>query len=475
MLAGFWGLPIVIYNAFATMYHLPPLITEFNWPFGLIACGSVLVCTMGATIFACYQTLWEKPAYLMLPRVPKAGRRIFLEYVPFIWKRMKFKYKATARNLIRHKKHLFMTVIGIGGCTSLIVAGFGLRDSISVIAHAQFENILQYDLRIELRENETPDETLNNFLAESSNSFTRIHSEAGKVTVKDSDSNKTQSLGASVYIPEHAKEFGSYIALRNRKTGELIPFAEASAAGPSAVLTEKLASVLNLEKGDTFILENGEGKTASFIVAGVAENYVGSFVYITSEAYLAAFPREIQYNTLLVNTNINDRKIQDAAISEILSSDVVSNAEFTSYMQESYNNLLGSINFVVLLLIFAAGGLAIIVLYNLTNININERNRELATLRVLGYHHGEVAGYIFREITILSIVGTIVGLLLGIPLHLFIVDVAETVDMMLGRGITPLSFILSAGITLFFSALVNLLMLKKLKNIQMVDSMKAQD
>jgi putative ABC transport system permease protein len=414
----------------------------------------------------------------MLPRVPKAGRRIFLEYLPFIWKRMKFKYKATARNLIRHKKHLFMTIVGIGGCTSLIVAGFGLRDSISQIAHAQFENILQYDLRIELRENETPDEALNNFLENYSESFTRIHSEAGNVRVLNQ--GRTESLSAIIYIPEQAKEFSSYIMLRNRKTGEAIPFAGASeadisAAGPSAMLTEKLASVLNLEIGDTFILENGEEKTASFVVTGIAENYVGSFVYITSEAYLSAFPRKIEYNTLLLNTGISDKRLQDDAISEILSSDVVSNAEFTTYIQESYNNLLGSINFVVLLLIFAAGGLAVIVLYNLTNININERNRELATLRVLGYHHGEVAGYIFREITILSIVGTIAGLLLGIPLHLFIVDVAETVDMMLGRGITPISFILSAGITLFFSALVNLLMLKKLRNIQMVDSMKAQD
>jgi putative ABC transport system permease protein len=468
MISGFQGLPIIIYSAFSTMYHLPPLVTEFNWTFGLIACALVLICTMGATVAACYHSLWEKPAYLMLPRVPKGGKRIFLEYLPFVWKRMKFKYKATARNLVRYKKHFFMTIIGIGGCTSLILAGFGLRDSMSDIAHTQFEEILNYDLRIELREN--AEQNVEPLYISPEARFINIHTESGMLWNNAEKDESPSELSVVIYIPEQSAAFGSYITLRNRNTKEIIPF-----DGNAVVLTEKMASILNLKIDDTFFLKNSEGKTASFIVSGIAENYVGSFIYIGREAYFSAFLHEIQYNTLLVHTGISEAAEQDKIIAELLANKTVSGAEFTSHMQESYNNLLRSINFVVLVLIFAAGGLAVIVLYNLTNININERNRELATLLVLGYHHSEVAGYIFREIFILTIAGTITGLFLGIPLHLFIVGVAETVDMMFGRERTFFSFVLSAGATLFFSLLVNLLMLKKLKTIRMVDSMKAMD
>ncbi|MDR3170145.1 MAG: ABC transporter permease [Treponema sp.] len=475
MVCGFQGLPIIIYNAFATMYHLPPLVTQFNWPFGLIACGLVLTCTMGATVYACYHSLWEKPARLMLPRTPKSGKRIFLEYFPFIWKRMRFTHKVTARNLIRHKKHFFMTITGIAGCTSLMVAAFGLRDSMTNIARTHFEELLRYDLQVEL-EADAPDEQLTGILAALTSSaaqggeadpvqsWTAIHSESGYVIQGD------ERLSVSVLVPQIPMALSRFITLRERSDSSALPFTDAS-----AVLTEKMAETLKLRVGDTFILENAEGKRGSFTLSGTTEHYVGSAVYVGPLVYGEQFGGGLGFRTLLVRTGIHKAGEQDALIARILPCDSVMGAEFLSQIQDSYNQLLGSIGFVVLVLIFAAGGLAMIVLYNLTNININERSREIATLRVLGFYQGEAAAYIFREITVLSIIGALAGLLLGIPLHRFIIGVAENTDLMFGRRIFPVSFIISALITLFFSALVDLLMLKKLRNIPMADSMKAVD
>ncbi|MDR3343469.1 MAG: FtsX-like permease family protein [Treponema sp.] len=473
MVSGFQGLPLIIYNAFATRYHLPPIVTQFNWPFGLIACGLVLTCTMGATVYACYHALWEKPAGLMLPRPPKSGKRIFLEYLPFLWKGMKFTHKVTARNLIRHKKHFFMTITGIAGCTALIVAAFGLRNSMTDIAHTHFEEILQYDLQVELpaeaaQGNASKDDRLNTLLQPSQagnpQNWISVHSESGYVITHD------ERLAVAVCVPQTATALPRFITLRDRRTGKPLPFSDAS-----VVLTEKMAEKLNLKTGNPFILENATGKRGSFTLSGITENYVGSTIYVSPSQYIKQFGGDLVYQTLFVQTGITDTAKQDALIARILSSDSVMGAEFISQMQASYNNLLESIGFVVLVLIFAAGGLAMIVLYNLTNININERNREIATLRVLGFHQGEAAAYIFREITVLSIIGAIAGLFIGIPLHAFIIGVAETTDLMFGRHISPLSFLLSAIITLFFSAVVDLLMLKKLRNIKMADSMKAVD
>ncbi|GHU85387.1 ABC transporter permease [Spirochaetia bacterium] len=468
MVSGFQGLPVIIYRAFGTRYHLPPLVTEFNWPFGLIACALVLLCTMGATVSASYQALWEKPATLMLPRAPKPGKRIFLEYIPFIWRNMKFTYKVSARNLIRYKKHFIMTVTGIAGCTALMLTGFGLRDSMLDIARTQFSDILKYDLRIEVRDGKDWDSRLTVFLGGSNGNqpmrHIEIHSESGYLI------DEKERLSTVLYVPRPGENLGDFISLQNRKTKQPGEF-----NAESVVVTEKTAEELGVKTGDRIRIENSGGSRGEFILTGITENYVGSMVYIGGEAWRKAFGELSSYPTLFVQTGIDSAPEQDAAIVEILASDTVAGAEFTARTQESYNNLLASISFVVLILILAAGGLAVIVLYNLTNININERSRELATLRVLGFHQGEAAAYIFREITILSIVGTGAGLILGIPLHAFMIGVAETPELMFGRTIAPASFVLSAIFTLLFSAAVDLLMLKKIRNIKMADSMKAVD
>ncbi|GHU86864.1 ABC transporter permease [Spirochaetia bacterium] len=465
MVSGFQGLPVIIYHAFGTMYHLPPLVTEFNWPFGLIACGLVLLCTMGATVSASYHALWERPATLMLPRAPKPGKRIFLEYIPFIWRNMKFTHKVSARNLIRYKKHFIMTVTGIAGCTALMLTGFGLRDSMLDIARTQFSEILKYDLRLELRESEVWDNSLTAFLnGNEPRRRIEIHSESGYLI------GEKDRLSTVLYVPRPGENLGDFISLRNRKTKEPLGFST-----DSVIITEKTAEGLGLNAGDRITVENSDGGHGEFVLSGITENYVGSMVYIGEAAWWKAFGEVPSYPILFVRTGITTGAEQDAAAGEVLASNTVARAEFNSNTQETYNNLLTSISFVVLILILAAGGLAVIVLYNLTNININERSRELATLRVLGFHQGEAAAYIFREITILSIVGTGAGLILGIPLHAFMIGVAETSELMFGRNIAPLSFVLSAIFTLLFSALVNLLMLKKIRNVKMADSMKAVD
>jgi putative ABC transport system permease protein len=470
MVSGFWGLPLIIYNAFGTRYRLPPLVLEFNWSFGLMACGMVLLCTMGATVYASYSSLWEKPAALMRPRPPRAGKRIFLEYIPFIWMPLTFTYKVTARNLIRYKKHFFMTVTGIAGCTALMLVGFGLRDSLVYIARTQFENILKYDLRLELEKDgfaageEIIHSYLSNTRAIQSGGYTELHISNTYVIHAD------ERIGVSMYIPEKAETLSDFINLWNRNTNKPISFTV-----DSAVVTEKIADIMGITVGDRFILENTDGRRGEFILTGITENYVGNYVYLGADAYRDVFAGSLHYNTLLVKTGVEDPSDQDAIITRILESDLILGAEFTSHVQISYNNLLSSMSLVILILIAAAGSLAMIVLYNLTYININERSRELATLRVLGFHREEAAAYIFREITILSIVGVAAGLVLGIPLHRFIISVAETTDLMFGRKIAPSSFVFSGVITLLFSALVDLMMLGKIRKIPMAESMKAVD
>ncbi|MHA0856827.1 ABC transporter permease [Paenibacillus sp. CMAA1364] len=466
LLGGFQLLPQVLYNAYGQSYHLPEFVTQFNWMFASVSSVLAIFCTMVATISACHHALKEKPATLMLPRAPKAGKRIFLERIHFLWSRMKFTHKATARNLIRYKKHFFMTVIGIGGCTALIVTGFGLNDSVKSIANTQYDEIMKYDLLIGLDGSTSMDGVLNDFLNDKKlvNHHTEVFSETGEAK------RKGQNTSTTIYVPTTSKELKEVIDLRERKGSHEIHFDDSA-----VVVTEMLANTLRIGVGDTFSLANADDESAEFKLTGIAENYVGSYVYINKSDYSRAYQKEPDFNTLLVTTSTMDASQQESTITNILNDDAVSNAVFTAQTKKSFDSLVSSINSVVIVLIMAAGALAIIVLYNLTNINIEERRKELATLRVLGFHHKEVGWYIFRETTILSIIGTIVGLGLGVLLHDFVITTAGNTEMMFGQRISGLSFILSAVVTLMFTFIVDVIMYFKLKKIEMVDSMKAVD
>ncbi len=459
---GFKVLPTVIFMAFGSQYELPALVTEFNVNYAVLSCTLEIVCTLGATWLACNQTLREKPSALMIPRAPKAGKRILLERVSFIWKRLSFTHKATARNIFRYKKHLFMTVIGIAGCTALMVAGFGIKDSLNALATTQFDELLKYDMRIELTEDKS-DEILDDFIE-------------GKDTLSLSSSivdvkseNNSQLISSTLYVPEHSEQLKDFVTLRDRKTHEPVQFGD-----DSVIITEKMADVLDVEPGDTVTVVDIDGAPSEYTLTGTIENYAGCYIYVSSNKYLKN-NSSIEYNCYLLDSGITGQKAQDEVSHQLRESDYVSAIEFTSQSQETYQIVMESLEFIVYVLVIFSGMLAVVVLYNLTNININERIRELATLRVLGYHHKEVAMYIFREIGILTILGTVAGLFLGKLLHYYVVIIGESTDMVFGRQLDPASFIWSAVFTLIFSALVDILMLRKLRNIDMTASMKAVD
>ena len=470
---GFKVLPTVIAMAFASQYDLPPLITEFNVNYAILSCGLEILCTLGATWLACRHTLAEKPSALMIPRAPKAGKRILLERASFIWNKLSFTHKATARNVFRYKKHLFMTVIGIAGCTALIVAGFGIKDSLNALVNTQFNDLLKYDMRIELTEDKS-DKTINDFLKDKE----ALSLSTSTVDIK-SDNNKEQ-ISTTLYVPEDSDKLKDFVVLRDRKTHEPVPF-----NNDSVIITEKMASVLEVSPGDSITIVDSDGVPAEFKLTGVTENYAGCYAYIAPDIYRDALDipvgsqnagnAELEFNCYLLDSGISGQKAQDEVTSMLLDSEYVSSTEFTSQSREAYQIILDSLEFLVYVLVIFAGLLAVVVLYNLTNININERIRELATLRVLGYHHREVAMYIFREIGILTVLGTIAGLILGKILHYYVIIIAESTDMVFGRELEPMTYILAAAFTLLFSLLVDLLMLRKLRNIDMAASMKAVD
>ena len=456
---GFRLLPNVIWNAYRSMYALPDLTNEFPWKYALPISLISILSTVFVTLYVSYRTLKEKPSTLMLPRAPKAGKRIILEKAGFIWKRMKFTHKSTARNILRYKRHFYMTVTGIAGCTALMVTGFGLLDSIGAIANTQFEDIFKYDLTIQL-EDEEKDDVINGFLL-----GYEIYAEA--MTATAYIDNKDDELAAAVIIPKNNEKLNDVISLKDRITGNSIPFSDSS-----VIMTEKLAETLGLKTGEKFIVKNEDDVEAEFVLTDVTENYVGIYLYINKSDYENAFNEKIEYNTIMVDSNIEEGRSMDEAVEKLLKGEIMS-AEPLSQLRKSFDSLLTNINFIVTVLVFSSAALAFIVLYNLTNININERRKELSTLKVLGYHREEIAAYVFRESVILSLLGTIAGLFLGKLLHSFVISSVEATNLMLGREISVLSYAIAALLTFIFSLLVNLILTRKLNKIEMVESMKA--
>lgn len=466
LIIGFKLVPYFIWNAYGVMFHLPSFITAINPRIALISAGLAILSTMGATVYAVSNALKEKPSTLMLPRAPKAGKRIMLERVHFIWSRMSFNHKATARNLFRYKKHFFMTVIGISGCTALLVAGFGLRDSIGDVANTQFLEIFKYDISVELDKDKEFDPALEDVIKDKD-----LVEDSMEIFVEKGNTNfNGKTMDISISVPENSEDLKDFIDLRDRKTGNKIIFSP-----DSIVITEKAAENMGLKVGDVVNVENDEEKPADFKITHITENYLGNYIYMNNAIYSEAFNDNIKNNIILLKSAVNDENRKDELISKLLLSEKVLNAGFVSESKNTFDKLLTSINYIVLFIIVASGALAFIVLYNLTNININERRKELATLKVLGFYNEEVSAYIFRETIILSIIGMGVGLLLGIILHKFIIVVIEDPEFMFGRTISVLSFGLSAAVTMLFSLIVNVFMLKKLRDIKMVDSMKAID
>lgn len=454
--------PAVLWNAYGIMYNLPPLLTPLRMNYALIAFLGALCCTMIATISACRNSLKECAASLMLPKAPKAGKRVLLEHFPFIWKRMKFTHKVTVRNLMRYKKRFFMTVVGIAGCTALLLTGFGLSDSINEIMDKQYAELNHYDTLMMLRNEDLPDDPdfqahMDSYDAQHTMTF---HQEVCDVTAND------VTVNGYLYVPEDLETFPHLLTLRSRKSGEPLTMTE-----DAVILTEKAAESMGVSAGDTILLCKDETTSVMVKIGGVTENYVNTYIYMTQAQYEKLFGETPDFVMLL--SQIKSPDIGSFAKDTLAECDDVAMITMVEDMKESFHNMVTSIDYIIVVLIICAGLLAFVVLYNLMNINITERERELATIKVLGFYEGEVGAYVFRETLILSLFGTAAGLVLGIFLHAFVVRTAEVDAAMFGREIAPSSFVYAAILTMVFSLIVCLCMFPKLRKINMVESLKS--
>lgn len=464
---GFTVIPIVIWNAYATMYTIPGFHCLFHGSIALISVGAALLCTSIATWDACGRTLHEWTARLLLPKAPAAGKRIFLERITPIWKRMSFTHKVTARNLFRYKKRFFMTVVGVAGCTALLVTGFGLKDSIGDIVSKQFGDIFTYDFMLTLSsEKAVNSEDFQSVMDDPQNVESYLLAHQERLNIKYGDDHYNMYL----FVPEDSSRMPNFIDLHERKSRNAVPLTD-----EGIVITEKFSSRTGLKEGDTLTLTNEEGHSGDFVITGIAENYVENYTYITPEVYRHTFGDEPSINSVVAFLPGNTHAISEELSSSLLQIKNVAGLTELQALRKSLDDTLHSINYVVYVIILCAGMLAFVVLYNLMNINIAERSKEIATIKVLGFYQNEVQNYIYRESNILALIGMVVGLGGGILLHRFIMTTVEVDMVMFGQDIKPLSFLFSAVLTVLFSQFVNLVMRRKLRSISMVESMKAPE
>src|SRR5574344_1347272 len=463
---GFKLFPAVISNAYGMMYSLPKVATPVRWNVAIICSGIAVLCIMVATLAACLSQTIGTPASLMTAKAPSPGKRILLERISFLWKRIPFSGKVTARNIFRYKKRLYMTVAGIAGCSALLVTGFGLHDSIYDIVNKQFGEINKYDLTVMFSKEDAvdTDNKLKAFFNDAStvNESMKFSTENGYVI------NGDEIQPTTINVPQQPQLLSHFITLRERRSHDEIPF-----TNEGVVLTEKLCEQLGVKKGDKVVIQNADGVKAEATVLGGAENYVYAYVYMYPETYSSCFHKDPCYSSALCK--LSEQRNNDAVVEKLMESPKVLYVLSTAQLTQTAFDTMRSINVVVIVLIIASGLLSMIVLYNLANINICERKREIATLLVLGYTEHESRRYIFREIDFLSFIGIALGLLLGVPLHGFIVKTLEVNAAMWGRTIYPLSFLYAAGISILFTFGVNIIMRKSIHDIDMVESMKIVD
>ncbi|MCI8602157.1 MAG: ABC transporter permease [Oscillospiraceae bacterium] len=461
LVVGFQLFPRVIINAYKNMYQMPEAVTPFHWDYALWCTLAAVLCTGVSALAACYKALMAAPAKLMRPRAPKSGKRILLERIGFIWKRLKFTQKVTMRNIFRYKKRVAMTVIGVAGCTALMVAGFGIYHAVSAIGVKQYGEIFVYDAAASL------DSDASNSERAAVQSFVETQpgvAETLAVTQKSCNAGVSGNYYESyVFAPETPEALPSFVSLRER--------GRAVTLGEGVVITEKLARLTGLKTGDALSIEVGDGVYKSLPIAGIAENYVMHYLYMTPGTYRTLFGETAKPELLL--WNMAEGADVNAAAEAVLRQDAVLAVLQTEDYAGNLDNLVQSISMIVVALIVSAGALAVIVMYNLISINVGERTRELATIKVLGFYDNEVSAYICRENSIASGVGILVGLLLGTALEKFVVQMAEVDLVMFARDLPFWCFAFSAVMTIIFTAAVNGVVHLSLKKISMVESMKA--
>lgn len=462
---GYTLFPVMIYVSYQIMYQMPD-IHLYTYPnITLWSTAAAVACTTLSTLWACLSTLTSTPANLMRPRAPKPGKRVLLERIPFIWKNMSFNWKITTRNLFRYLKRFWMTVIGIGGCTALIIAGFGLRNSLLITMDKQYGELFLYDAQITLANGllEEEREAIEEAIAQDENISGSVEMYANSVTAE------SDAYSISAYIEVFEKDStDGFLTITDAYTGEPLTVPD-----NGVLINQKLSELLEVQVGDSITIDS-DGRHEAEVV-GIYENYVSHFIYLTPESYEDIFRETAETNSLLLKLNDNSEEACNAALSKMLSLNGVSSAVRTAETRSIYESRMQRVDFVVVVIILCAAALAVVVLYNLSNINITERIRELATIKVLGFYDAEVSAYVYRENIILTIVGIALGCLLGKYLHAWLILTVEIDLMMFGRETGTMSYVLSALLTALFSAMVNVIAHKKMKGINMVESLKSAE
>ena len=465
LVIGYILFPKMIFTAYQIMYQMPDIELHAYTDISLFSVLAAVACTTVATLWACLATLRETPASLMRPRTPKAGKRVFLEYIKPLWRRMSFIHKVTARNLFRYQKRFWMTVIGIGGCTALIIAGFGMRSSLLFTMSRQYDELFHYSAQVTLADNALPEEraAVEDFLAGDSRVVNYIPCAASSATVV------TPSYSTTAYVEVMASdEIGKVVDLFDYKSGDPITMGD-----EGVYIDQKLSELLKVSVGDTFFLD-GDVR-GDVTVAGIYEHYTGHFIYMTPGYYGNALHADGEPNAYLLNFTSDDTDTCNAIFEKLLDMSGVATTSRMRDTQDTYMHSMERVDFVVVIIILAAAALAMVVLFNLSNINITERQRELATIKLLGFYDGEVSAYVYRENIVLTVFGILMGCFMGHWLHIYLVRSTEIDLMMFGRQTAPSAYVYAAILTALFSLLVNVLAHFRMKKIDMVESLKSAE
>ncbi len=457
--------PRVIASAYGILYDVPDVFTPLNVPHSLIAAIGALLCSILPAFLVCQSALMSTPASLMRPRAPKEGKRILLERIRPLWNHMNFSMKVTCRNIVRYKKRLLMTIIGIAGCTALVFTGFGLRSSVNSLVPLQYEQIQKYDMQADLKDDSGETRRLVDEALRASGAL-----EAGMYFHSESVTAEAdgRAKDATLVVANDPAAFSDFITLRRRIGKRPV---ELSSKG--VILTEKLGKQLGLGAGDTVTLRDSDGRTFTAPVLASVENYVFNYIYLTPELYEETFGKTPAVNALFARLSEKGDAAEEALSTSLMDTGRVSYVSFNTQIRENFTNMTKALDTVVIVLILSAAALAFVVLFSLTNINIDERTRELATIKVLGFYDRETAMFIYRENIILTLLGTLLGLVLGVFLLMYVIVTAEVDMAMFARTVEWWNYLIAAGFTFFFAFLVNLFMNRVIKKIDMVESLKS--
>ena len=464
-IGGYWILPRIIFNAYTANLTLTNFQSGFSWKYLFLTFLISILCTTGAAVIQLFIVLRAKTSELLLPKPPKNGSRILLEKIKPFWQHLSFNYKVTLRNIFRYKVKMIMTILGIAGCTGLLMMGFGIRDSLAGIGQKQYSEIIKYDL-IAIDKNSLSSEQssrLNQKLSSSQvNKYLPVYFE--NVSKKIAGTN--QDL--SIIVPEKSSQISKYISLRNRSSGQKI-----NLNSRGIVISEKLAKLLNLSIGDELSLVTTNGKKVKLPISNICEMYMGHYVLMNSNVYQKYFNKKVNSNAQLIE--LNNKKQINSFASSLMKTGAVSAINLNTNNQQIIDSLIQSMNKVIFLLIGLAALLAVVVIFTLTTTNLEERMREIATLKVLGFYNNEASLYIYRETIILSIFGILIGFLIGNWLHGFIIDNLSPLNAMFRPGILFSNYLLSALIPLVITGIMAIFVNRKIKEVNMLEALKSVD